>query len=150
MTPFSCLPFSSQHVTGVLLSNSYCLISCHISILLAEILALGAQPLPIPIPPKLLPQFITFCCQLGTLHYSGSPMDFNLCLFTTFLAKSSAFLGLELSTLNRGFKTPLPTIFTSSRLSVVLSAVRALPQQPVYLSPMNWCSWLGSLWIFFS
>ena len=94
-------------------------------------------------------QFISFCCQLGRLHSSGSPCPadkWTLCLFANFWPKkfsthqlhvSSACSGLQLSTLSRGFKTPLPTVFASSRLSVVLSAVSALPLQPVYLPPMN-------------
>lgn len=71
-------------------------------------------------------QFISFCIQLGKLHYSGSPCpagEWTLCLFATFLAtriqRSSIKVylsGIRALHIEQGFPDPLANCLRLQRL----------------------------------
>ena len=84
-----------------------------------------------------LSQFLSFCCQLGRIHSSGSPCpadEWTLCLFVTFLAGSLQhssikvyLFGMRALHIKQGFADPLPNCL---RLQHVIRSIKRTQGSP--------------------
>ena len=84
-----------------------------------------------------LSQFLSFCCQLGRIHSSGSPCpadEWTLCLFATFLAGSLQhssikvyLFGMRALHIKQGFADPLRNCL---RLQCVIRSIKRTQGSP--------------------
>ena len=92
-------------------------------------------------------QFLSFCCQLGRIHSSGSPCpadEWTLCLFATFLAGSLQhssikvyLFGMRALHIKQRFADPLRNCLRLQRVIHGINALRAPPHLVVCLLQMT-------------